>query len=211
VDLFVPDKTVSIPPPSGNPQDRCCEEKHGKLTGKLVSGLKYGFVTLPGDIGKAMLVGLVVAALISALVPDNFFADKLGTGLFPMIVMMLVGIPVYVCATASVPVAAAMILKGLTPGAALVFLMTGPATNAASFVAIWKIMGRATALVYLIAVAGCAIFSGLLLDFIAADININVAAHSHWMLPMVFKYISAIVLMTLLVFGVSRKPASHRP
>ena len=106
----------------------CCG---GENNHKVVRGLKYGFVTLPRDIGKAMLVGLVIAAVISALVPDGYFAEKLGTGILAMVVMMLLGIPVYVCATASVPVAAALILKGLTPGAALVFLMTGTATTAA--------------------------------------------------------------------------------
>ena len=118
-----------------------------------------------------MLVGLVIAAFISVLVPDDFFAEKLGTGIFAMLVMMALGIPMYVCATASVPIAAALILKGLTPGAALVFLMTGPATNAATFVTIWKILGRATAIIYLATIAGCSLLSGILLDYIVAGVK----------------------------------------
>ncbi len=182
--------------------DECCG---GAENRKIARGLKYGFVTLPRDIGKAMLVGLIIAAVISALVPDGYFAEKLGTGIFAMVVMMFLGIPVYVCATASVPVAAALILKGLTPGAALVFLMTGPATNAASFVTIWKILGRATALTYLATVAGCALLSGIILDYIAAGVDFEIGTQPGWMLPAVVKHISAVVLLAVLVFAILSK------
>jgi len=179
--------------------DECCTagEHH-----KLSRGLKYGFVTLPRDIGRAILVGLAVAAFISALIPEGFFAEKLGTGIFAMVIMMFLGIPVYVCATASVPVAAAMIAKGLTPGAALVFLMTGPATNAASFITIWKVLGRATAITYLIAVAGCALVSGLILDYLAMGADFEVVARPGWMLPQSVKHVAAIVLLAVLAFAI---------
>lgn len=180
--------------------DECC--RGGKMTNRLVSGLRHGFVTLPRDIGRPMLVGLVIAAAITALVPEGYFADKLGTGLFAMVVMMLIGIPVYVCATASVPVAAALILKGLTPGAAFVFLMTGPATNAASFVTIWKVLGKATAIIYLATVAGCALVSGVLLDYISAGMDFQVVARPGMMLPHFVSYASAIALLVVLGFAV---------
>ncbi len=183
--------------------DECCGGAGNK---KIARGLKYGFVTLPRDIGRAMLVGLIVAAFISALVPEGYFAEKLGTGIFAMVVMMFLGIPVYVCATASVPVAAALILKGLTPGAALVFLMTGPATNAASFVTIWKVLGRATAITYLATVAGCALLSGILLDYIAAGVDFEIVTRPGWMLPEVVKHISAVVLLVVLVFAILTPP-----
>jgi uncharacterized membrane protein YraQ (UPF0718 family) len=188
--------------------DECCSNEK---TGRIVKGLRYGFITLPRDIGKAMLLGLVIAAFISALVPDGYFAEKLGTGIFAMAVMMFLGIPVYVCATASVPVAAALILKGLTPGAALVFLMTGPATNAASFITIWKTLGRATAIIYLATVAGCALLAGVLLDFIAAGVDIEIAARPGWMLPAVVKYASAVVLLAVLGCALlSKTKANHQ-
>ncbi len=183
--------------------DTCC--RGGGKTGRVIRGLKYGFIALPRDIGKAMLIGLVVAAVISALVPDGFFADKLGTGIVPMLVMMVLGIPVYVCATASVPVAAALILKGITPGAALVFLMTGPATNAASFVTIWKVLGRATAIIYLATVAGCALVSGIVLDYIAAGAHFEIVSRPGWMLPQSVKYASAVALLAILTFAILRK------
>jgi len=180
--------------------DECCSG--GKKTSRIIRGLKYGFVTLPRDIGKALLVGLIIAAVISALVPEDYFADKLGPGILQMVVMMFLGIPVYVCATASVPVAATLISIGLTPGAALVFLMTGPATNAASFVTIWKALGRATAITYLATVAGCALLGGVLLDYIAAGIDLEIATRPGWMLPTTVKHISAVVLLIVLGFAV---------
>lgn len=185
--------------------DQCCDTE--KKSDKIIAGLKYGFVTLPRDIGKAIFVGLVIAAAISSIVPDDFLADKLGAekGILPMLVMMVLGIPVYVCATASVPVAAALILKGLSPGAALVFLMTGPATNAASFVTIWKSLGSKTAITYILTVAGCALVAGIILDFVAYDLDFIVITRPGWMLPPIVKYTSAIVLLTILGFAIFGK------
>jgi len=180
--------------------DECCRNATGGR--RILGSLRYGFVTLPRDIGRAMLLGLVVAAVISAIVPENYFAEKLGTGILPMIIMMFLGIPVYVCATASVPVAAALILKGLTPGAALVFLMTGPATNAASFVTIWKILGARTAIAYLAVVAGCALLGGIILDLIAGGADFGVIAGTGRMLPAAVKYASAAALLAILGFAV---------
>jgi uncharacterized membrane protein YraQ (UPF0718 family) len=182
--------------------DECCGGAENNK--KIARGLKYGFVTLPRDIGKAMLVGLVAAAVISVLVPDDFLAEKLGMGkgLLPMVVMMILGIPVYVCATASVPVAAVLILKGLTPGAALVFLMTGPATNAASFATIWKILGKTTAITYLATVAGCALLGGIILDYIAVGVDFEIVARPGWMLPPIVKHMSAVVLLAILTIAI---------
>lgn len=187
-----------------NCEDECCSGGH--KSNPVTRIFRYGFITLPRDIGRAMLLGLVVAAFISALIPDGFFADKLGTGIFPMFVMMLLGIPMYVCATASVPIAAALMMKGITPGAALVFLMTGPATNAASIVTIWKIMGRATAITYLAAVAGCALLSGIILDYIITGVTFAHTVHHGWMMPQSIQYVSAIVLFIVLTFAILHKP-----
>jgi uncharacterized membrane protein YraQ (UPF0718 family) len=186
--------------------DACCTAKEQKS--RFVRALKHGFVTLPGDIGKAMFIGLIIAAAISAVVPEDFFAPLLGGGILTMIVMMALGIPVYVCATASVPIAAALIAKGVSPGAAMVFLMTGPATNAAAFMTIWSMLGRRTAITYIAVVAGCAITAGLLLDRIVRGIGSDIVFKPSWMLPPVVKYVSAVVLLAVLVFTmISRKRA----
>ena len=181
-------------------EDQCCQDasRHGRTR----RALQHGFVTLPRDIGRAMLLGLVVAAVLSAVVPDDYFADKLHSPLLMMVVMMFLGIPVYVCATASVPVAAVLIAKGLTPGAALVFLMTGPATNAASFVTIWNALGRTTAIAYLGSVALCALSGGVLLDYLAQDFPFEVMTRPAWMLPPVVKNLSAVVLLAVLAYAI---------
>jgi hypothetical protein len=202
VDLFDANSQNSRPAPQQSAES-CCERE--SKSQKLVKGLKYGFVTLPQDIGRAMLVGLVIAAIISAVVPEDFFAEKLGTGFGAMIVMMILGIPVYVCASASVPMAAAMILKGLTPGAALVFLMTGPATNAASFVTIWKTLGRRSAIIYLLSVAGCSLAAGWLIDLVGAEIPLKTLSHTHSMLPPLVSQICAVILLTILIFAAFNK------
>ncbi len=185
--------------------DDCCSQD--KRT-RLIGGFKFAFVTLPRDIGPAMLVGLVIAAFISALVPDDFFADRFVVHPFlAMLIMMVLGIPIYVCATASVPIAAVLIMKGLNPGAALVFLMTGPATNAASFTTIWKVLGKTTAIIYLLTVAGCALAAGLTIDYLAQWFGSEVVTKPHWMLPQPVKTVAAIVLLAVLLAAIFFRPA----
>lgn len=163
---------------AGKTDSCCCGNKERP---SWRAGFHHGFVTLPRDIGKPLLLGLVLAAGLSVVVPEGFFADTLGTGVGAMLIMMLLGIPLYVCATASVPVAAALILKGITPGAALVFLVTGPATNAAGLVTLWKTLGRRTALIYLSTVALGALAGGLLFDALVAQWSLDPSTHSHTM------------------------------
>jgi uncharacterized membrane protein YraQ (UPF0718 family)/copper chaperone CopZ len=165
----------------------------------FISVLRYGFVTLPRDINKALIIGVLVAGLIAAVVPDDYFAALLGGGIASMLVMMLVGIPIYVCATASVPIAAALIAKGVSPGAVLVFLMTGPATNAATITTVWKTMGRRTAGIYLGTVAGTSILAGLLLDAMLDGYGWDVVQASPWMIPGSAKTIAAVALVVVLI------------
>jgi copper chaperone CopZ len=133
---------------------------------KLVAAVDYGFVTLPGDIGRALLVGLLIAGVLGAVVPADFLSGWLGSGALSIALMMIVGIPIYVCATASVPLAASFIFLGATPGAALAFLIAGPATNAATVTTIARVLGRRTMAIYLLTVAVSAFGGGLLLDWL---------------------------------------------
>ncbi len=204
VNFFTQDKNPEEKP-AEKCTDECCDTENKR--NRIIKGFKYAFITLPRDIGKPMLIGLAIAAAITAIKPNDLFAEELlGTGIFAMIVMMLFGIPVYVCATASIPVAAALIMKGLTPGAALVFLVTGPATNAASFTTIWKVLGAKTAIIYLITVAVSALCAGLLLDAMFPDLGASVRTHLHHMEPTVFGHISAVVLLGVLGFAIFYKP-----
>ncbi len=185
--------------------DRCSHENRHSW---FLRAMRHGFITLPADIGRAMFIGLVIAALISALIPDDFFADTLavaGGGIIAMLVMMVLGIPVYICSTASVPIAVALIAKGLNPGAALVFLMTGPATNAATLVTLASQVGRRTAVIFLLTVIVSSLVGGIVLDLIFKG-DISQITHAHgFMLPGWFKSASAIVLLAVLLYGMVRK------
>jgi copper chaperone CopZ len=163
--------------------------------------LRYGFITLPRDIGGALLIGLVLAGLLGALVPASFFADTLGRGIMPMLLMIVIGIPLYICATASVPVAAALIAAGISPGAALVFLVAGPATNAATITTIWKFLGKVPTLIYLGVVAIGGVLSGLLLDLIYVQASIPVVSHDHEIMPTWLSWGSAIALLIIIAWS----------
>ena len=184
-------------------EDASCAD--GPRGGKLLGAFRFAFVTMPADIGKALFIGLIMAAFITALVPKAVFEQHLGRGIVPMLVMMAVGIPMYVCATASVPIAAALIAKGVSPGAAWVFLVTGPATNAATIATLWKTLGRRTAIIYLVTVAAGALAGGLLLDHIYTAGGLPHVHEAHEMLPAWLKYASAAVLLVVLVVPLMSK------
>jgi uncharacterized protein len=211
VDIFGQDSQQVQQEPPDKCNGQCCHAKNSTLSNRFINGMKFAFITLPRDIGGAMLAGLIIAAIIAAFVPNDFFAEKLGTGIFAMLIMMLIGIPTYVCATASVPIAAALMMKGITPGAALVFLMTGPATNAASFMTILKVLGNRTAIIYLLTVAGCALASGIMLDHFYFSEDMRQMAHQHgWMLPPVVGHIAAVVLLAIIGYALISKKILSR-
>lgn len=133
---------------------------------RFVEALRYGFVDMIQDIGRWLVLGLLVAGLITILVPDNFFASFADKPLLNMAVVLLFSIPMYLCATGSIPIAAALMLKGLSPGAALVLLMAGPATNTASILVIGKVLGRRTLAAYLGAIIAGAVGFGLAIDYL---------------------------------------------
>jgi len=187
------------------------EDAHGMggVGGRLARVLTYGFYTLPQDIGRALLLGLVVAGAIAAALPHDL-ATLYGSGFLGMLVMMAVGIPIYVCATASVPIAAALIAKGVSPGAALAFLITGPATNAATIAVVWKTMGRRTAFIYLASVALAALGCGALLDLIYRTSGAAAAPHVHEMVPGWLSLAAAVLLLLVVGAAIYWRPGAVR-
>ncbi len=141
------------------------EEKHS-LMEKVSEAFKFAFVEMMEDIGKWLIVGLLIAGLITALVPDSWFAIFKDNSLLSMLLVLCISIPMYVCATGSIPIAVALMMKGLTPGAALVLLMAGPAANAASILVINKVLGRKTLVLYLIAIVTGALVFGFGIDYL---------------------------------------------
>ncbi len=131
---------------------------------KLKRAFRYGFVEMMEDIGKMLFIGLLVAGLIAYFVPDNFFLLFGSNTLLTMLLVLVVAIPMYVCATGSIPIAIALMLKGMSPGTALVLLMAGPAANIASMLVIGKVLGRKTFLLYIGTLIVGAIACGLVID-----------------------------------------------
>ncbi len=141
--------------------DECCQPNQHCAIRRMLS---YGFISLPRDIARAMILGIIISGIISGLIPDNFFTDRLGDSPVAMLLMLGIGIPLYVCSSASVPIALAFIKAGISPGAALVFLITGPATNAATLTTLWQIIGKKQLTVFLVTLAACALGAGLLMN-----------------------------------------------
>ena len=135
------------------------------LKERVISGLEYGFISLPSDIVVPLFQGLIVAAAISIFLPPDIIANHFISNPYVQFFMMLaISIPLYVCATASIPIAVALMAKGVSPGAAFVFLMAGPATNASSIAVIKNILGKKTLYYYLGLIAFTAIVFGVFLD-----------------------------------------------
>ncbi len=127
------------------------------LRERIVVTFRYGFIDMVGDIGHWILIGLAAAAIIAALVPENYIAEYLGGGVLALVIMAIVATPIYICSTASVPFVAALIASGMDPSAGLVFLMLGPATNLSTVLVIGKAMGKKTIALYIISIMALSI------------------------------------------------------
>ena len=178
--------------------------------------LRYAFVEFLEDIAKWLLIGLLLAALIEVLVPESFFTAYLGNEYLEMLVIMVAAIPLYVCATGSVPIAAILMLKGLSPGAAIVFLMAGPATNAATMTVIGNVFSRRTLILYLASIVIGAYFFGTIVNeflprewFLNPIANMHGGEHAHGFMPEWFKIGSAILLAGLIANALYHKYLSH--
>jgi len=153
----------------------CCESVPSNATflQKVQIALKYAFVEMMEDIGKWLVIGLVVAGLITVFVPDSIFTVFEGNTLASMALVLIIALPMYLCATGSIPIAVALMLKGLTPGAALVLLMAGPACNMASILVIRKVLGGKTLVRYLASIIIGAIGFGFLIDYLQFNGIVN--------------------------------------
>jgi len=179
------DGKAEIPLHHPCPVDGCCDgtdcapqahKNHHSFAEKLKSGVRYAVSELWADIAGWFFIGLLLAGAITTIIPEDAIGRTVGSGLPAMLIMLAVGIPLYICATASTPIAAALILKGVSPGAALVFLLAGPATNVATLTVLVNILGKRAAVIYLLAIAVCAVVFGLAVDQVYAFLGISAKA-----------------------------------
>ncbi|MCK5659851.1 MAG: SO_0444 family Cu/Zn efflux transporter [Methanosarcinales archaeon] len=174
---------------------------------RIYAGMRFAFVELLGDMAKWLIAGMVIAGIISYLVPTSLIETFLGGNITSMLVMLIVGIPLYVCATASTPIAAALLLKGASPGAALVFLLAGPATNMATITMLYKFLGKKSLTIYLASIGICSVGLGMLLNIIYSSAGIEstaIVGTASDILPESVKTVAAIVLLLLIVNGIYR-------
>lgn len=176
---------------------------------RLLLALRYGYIDMVQDIGRWLVLGLVIAALITIFVPDDFFLRFADTPLLSMLVVLAISIPMYVCATGSIPIAVALMLKGITPGAALVLLMAGPASNMASILVIRKVLGRKTLWIYLLSITLGAIGFGLIVDYLlpvewftSRLVQTHACCHQT---PALFNIACSIVLIGLLIYALIKR------
>jgi uncharacterized protein len=159
----------------------CCKEEDPEYTaqkGPIWNALHYGFVRFFDDIIGSLLLGVFLGGLITALLPRLGLVQPAGNSLLTMLLMLAIGIPMYVCATASTPIAAGLIASGISPGAALVFLLAGPATNLGSLLVLAKYLGRPILAAYLCSIAVTSILMGLCLDALISRVWIKAAVQT---------------------------------
>lgn len=177
---------------------------------KFTTMLNYAFYEFLMDIAKWLIIGLAVAALISLVLPEAFFTTYLDNELLSMLIVLAASVPIYVCATGSIPIAAVLMMKGLSPGAALVFLMAGPATNTATMAVIGKAIDKRTLVIYMISIIGSAMLFGYLTNLLLprewfTGMISSHGTHEHELLPLWLQIASAVLLTILIALGYLRK------
>ena len=215
--FFNPPASVERPAPDLScPVDNCCDgidcppethKHHHSLFEKLRIGIGYALTDLWGDLAGWFFIGIILAGIMSVLVPDAVISAYLGGGVSSMLLMLAFGIPLYICATASTPIAAAFIMKGVSPGTALVFLLVGPATNVTSLSVLTGLLGsRATAL-YLLSIAVVSVLCGLAVDAVYLALGISATANmgsGSEVIPAGLQ-----ILATLLLLAISIRPLTN--
>jgi len=194
----------------------CCSSSptlaHTTLREKFKIGFKHGFGTMLIDLAGWLTFGLILAALIAAVVPQDWIGTHLGTGILPKLIMLLIGIPLYICATSSTPLAWSLVAAGLSPGAALVMLLSGPATNVATMSWLIKDLGMRALIIYLATIATVAMLAGILFDafftrFVhIADMNMahDMSSHSFG-----YKEIAAVIFIILMAWALGMKMRAY--
>lgn len=175
---------------------------------RIKTVVNYGFGELVEDIVKWLLIGLVAAALLSMLIPDSFFSRYIGNPWIEMLVVLAASVPLYICATGSIPLAAVLLMKGISPGAALVFLMAGPATNVATMMVISNTMGKKAFFIYLATIVGGALFFGTVVNELLPPSWFGMShmgSHEHLMGGNWVNAVSTIFLTALILVAIWNK------
>ncbi len=184
---------------------KCSDSIPYGFKNKVSAVFKYGFVDILQDIGKWLILGIFIAGLITYFVPESFFRMFTGNLFLSILFVLILAVPMYMCSTGSIPIAIALMLKGISPGTALVLLMAGPATNIASILIIGKVLGKKALLLYLISIILGSVVFALIVDFLlpakwfALTVTTDMLHHHQKDLFFWFKSISGIMLLGLII------------
>ncbi|EWH07898.1 permease [Pseudoalteromonas lipolytica SCSIO 04301] len=186
--------------------DRCCKSEKPSLSiesrvAKFKRAIRFSCNKLLEDTMVWLVIGLFFAALVQTYVPESYLSQW-GSGIFAMLVVILISIPMYICATASTPIAAGLLLSGVSPGAVLVFMLAGPATNIATLGVVGKELGKRAVFAYLTGVIGMALLFGFLTDYLVDEFGFVVApmmGTEHEVLPHWLSLASGIILAILML------------
>ena len=208
---MVVEKWGNQPPVNAEPgsccqtkSESCCYEsdsakrKPSRLI-LLLSGMKFGLVTLPRDLFGALVLGLVLAGAIATFIPQEFFSTFPGGQFGVYLGMTLLSLPLYICSTGSIPMAFMFLQSGLSPGAVLIFLIAGPASNTATVTSLWKILGGKATIGYILSIIATCWIAAIALDFSGLSLMVSEAVHNHASGVSVFQQVSGAILLLVLV------------
>ena len=186
-------------------QSSCCNENTGvvlehnkkkNIYDKLKQGFNYAMTDILKDVAIWLMLGILVAGIMVTLIPPDFL-KQWGSGLGAMVIMLIVSVPMYICATASTPLGAAMIMSGVSPGTVLVFLLAGPATNISTLIIIFREMGQKTLIAYITGIVVASLSLGLLVDAMIEMFQINIQAQisqTDHLIPVELEIIAGLLL-----------------
>ncbi len=193
-----------------------CDSPNKKMT--FVDVFRYGFIDMLQDLGKWLSIGLLIAAAITVFVPSSIFEVLGDYYLLNIFIVLLLSIPMYICSTGSIPIALSLLMKGISPGAALVFLMAGPATNVATLAVVRKVLGTRSTALYLLSIILGAIGFAVLIDFalpaewftskltMASDCHHTLDGAAWWQTGSSILFVALLINAYILKF---RKGSSH--
>jgi uncharacterized membrane protein YraQ (UPF0718 family) len=177
----------------------CESQSIQKRRFSLKRAIKYAFGTLLGDIASALFFGLIIGALITVAIPSNLSEIILKYSWLSYLIVILIAVPMYVCATASLPIAAALMLSGVSPGAAFVFLSAGPATNTVTIGVVKKMLGKRVLYIYLGSIILGSVLFGFGLDYLLRDVSIKEMIHTHDDIG-ILEWISTLFLWIMVLY-----------
>ncbi len=178
---------------------------HLSLWDRIKSTFVYGFSVLPQDLSKTLLLGIAVGGALSALLPTDFASEYLSNPLIAYPLMIVVSVPIYICAVGSVPIAAALLMKGLIPGAALAFMIAGPATNTITMGFVGKKLGKKVFVIYLVSIIIIAVGGGLIMDIFLPAWSGHELMQRHDETSVFLKIISTVLLLAIMGYSLFSK------